>query len=57
MAILFATVLRFVLKRLNDKLDRGMVTDGAAVVDGGRKKGIEEHDLPLAVNRGFRFLL
>ena len=63
MAITFATILRFVLKRLNDELDRGLVVEDVVVGDmsaspSGRKHDVEEHGLPgVAVDRGFRFLL
>ncbi|KAI9741769.1 MAG: hypothetical protein M1834_000155 [Cirrosporium novae-zelandiae] len=46
-AIVFATVLRFMLMRLNRKLDRGEPVEGAVVNVGGEEE---------ATRRGFRFL-
>lgn len=64
-SILFGTVLRFYLVRLNrklDELDRGEgidVVEGIGGSDGeGRKREVEERGLPgIAVERGFRFLV
>ena len=56
-AIVFATVLRFVLVKLNKKIDAGMgyVQDGT---DAERRHAVEERGLPgEAVDRGFRFLI
>ncbi|KAI0126110.1 pantothenate transporter liz1 [Xylariales sp. AK1849] len=56
MTIIFAIILRFYLRGLNQKLDRG-----EEIRDVGSAQAIEaqeEHGLPgLAVQRGFRFLL
>lgn len=48
LSIISATVLRFVLVRLNKKLDRGEEVDGAAT---GAGEGTKE-----AEQKGFRFL-
>lgn len=48
-AILCATLLRFILVRLNKKLDRGEVVEGAVAVG----EGVPGE----ASKRGFRFLL
>lgn len=48
-AILAATALRFVLARLNAKLDRGEHVEGAVVGEGSQND--------LAAEKGFRFLL
>ncbi|KAF2116462.1 major facilitator superfamily domain-containing protein [Lophiotrema nucula] len=56
-AIVFATVLRFVLVRLNKKIEAGFghVQDGT---DAERRHVVEERGLPgEAVDRGFRFLI
>ena len=49
MAICAATVLRFVLIRLNKKLDRGEVVKGAVAVG----EGVPGE----AIKQGFRFVL
>jgi len=50
MAIIAATILRFMLQRLNKKLDRGEHVEGAVIGEG---EGVND-----AVGRkGFRFLL
>lgn len=49
MAIVFATILRFVLVRLNKKLDRGEAVKGAVAVG----EGVPDE----ASRRGFRFVL
>ena len=49
MAIVFATILRFVLVRLNKKLDRGEPVKGAVAVG----EGVPGE----AAERGFRFVL
>ena len=48
-AICCATVLRFILVRLNKKLDRGEVVEGAVAVGEGVPGS--------AAKKGFRFLL
>jgi hypothetical protein len=57
MTIIFATIIRFYLKRLNAKLDEGEeVKDVRA--DENVVEAREEHGLPgRATQRGFRFLL
>ena len=62
MTIVFATVLRFVLKRLNQQLDQeeGVVIPGdlEGINTSNRIHEHEGHGLPgLATERGFRFLL
>lgn len=49
MAIVFATILRFMLVRLNKKLDRGEAVKGAVAVG----EGVPGE----ASRRGFRFVL
>ncbi|KAF8858919.1 MFS general substrate transporter [Acephala macrosclerotiorum] len=57
MAIIFATILRFYLKALNRKLDRGEAIEDVNV-DGERRNAAEEQGLPgIAVDNGFRFLV
>lgn len=55
MTIIFATILRFYLVHLNEKMDRGEVV---ADVSPEAEQSREEHGLPgVAVERGFRFQL
>lgn len=57
MAIIFATILRFHLKALNRKLDRGEAIEDVNV-DGDRRNAAEEQGLPgIAADNGFRFLM
>jgi hypothetical protein len=58
-SIIFATILRFYLKSLNRKLDRGQVIEGVNNAEGAaRMHAVEEQGLPgIAVERGFRFLV
>ena len=49
MAICMATLLRFILVRLNQKLDRGEFVEGAVAVEGAVPGE--------ASRRGFRFVL
>lgn len=55
-SIIFATILRFYLKKLNERLDRGEIVKGVnSRAAPGR--GVEEGEgEEIAVNRGFRFL-
>lgn len=57
MTIVFAVVLRFHLRSLNRKLDRGVnVADVGSSARAVNNR--EEHGLPgVAIQRGFRFLL
>jgi hypothetical protein len=56
MTIIFATILRIVLGRLNKKLDEEEGTNIARSVI--QQEEDEEHGLPgRAVSQGFRFLL
>lgn len=56
-AIVFATILRLVLTRLNKKIEAGITLLESANED-ERKHAIEEHGLPgEAVDKGFRFLV
>jgi hypothetical protein len=48
MSIVFATILRFLLVRLNKKLDRGEEIEGAIAVG----EGVPDQ----AAKKGFRFL-
>lgn len=60
MSIVFATILRFHLKRLNRKLDMGEVVEGvnSHVGDRERIEAAEEQGLPgIAADNGFRFLV
>jgi MFS family permease len=57
MAIIFATILRFHLKALNRKLDRGEAIEDVNI-DGDRRNAAEEQGLPgIAADNGFRFLV
>jgi len=50
MAIIAATILRFILQRLNKKLDRGDHVEGAVIGEG---EGVND----AVGRRGFRFLV
>lgn len=50
LAIVAATILRFVLVKLNKKLDRGEHVEGAVIGDGG-------HANDVAAEKGFRFMI
>lgn len=50
LAILSATVLRFILVNLNSKLDRGEHVDGAVT-------GVGSGEVAAAADRGFRFVV
>jgi hypothetical protein len=57
-SIIFATILRFHLVRLNRQLDRGEVVQGVNSSSSGRRD-CEEGEGPgedVVVERGFRFL-
>lgn len=55
LTIIFATILRVVLGRLNKKLDE---EEGTDIAPSPRQQENEEHGLPgQAVAQGFRFLL
>lgn len=53
MSIVFATILRFHLKRLNRKLDMGEAVEGVNSHDGDREQG----DVGISADNGFRFLV
>lgn len=56
-AVVFATVLRIVLVRLNRKIEAG-ITLLTEANEEERRKAIEEHGMPgEAVDKGFRFLV
>lgn len=60
MSIVFATILRFHLKRLNKKLDLGEAVEGvnSHAGDRERREAAEEQGLPgIAADNGFRFLV
>ena len=58
-SIIFATILRFYLKSLNRKLDRGEAIEDVNGREGeARIHAAEEQGLPgIAADRGFRFLV
>ncbi|QSZ28666.1 hypothetical protein DSL72_003165 [Monilinia vaccinii-corymbosi] len=55
-SIIFATVLRFHLMKLNQKLDRGEIIEGVNSRAGPRRSVEEGEGEEVAVERGFRFL-
>jgi hypothetical protein len=65
LSIIFATILRTVLSRLNKKIQQGVRVEAEVYIPGdrkashdARKKAVEDKGLPgEAVDRGFRFLL
>lgn len=57
-ALIFATILRIILVRLNKKLDRGEMVEGA--INGGRRSSVlgkGDEGLEEAAKNGFRFLV